>query len=411
MAKNKCNICSSDTYEVCNFGEIYISNFIKKEEKSSDYPKSNLALMYCDICRSAQLSDTINPDVLYKTKYWYYSGINSTMRNALRNVVNSICDKVKYKAGDVWMDIASNDGTLLSFVPKEYLTIGVDPSDENIINLARQNADMVINDYFSSSIYPINKKAKVITCIAMFYDLVDPVKFVQEVYKCLDDDGLFVMQMSYTPLMLAQLEFGNICAEHVMYHSLISLYRILNIANMKIVDCELNDVNGGSIRIYATKQTKEHIYGNQQQRDVGWMRTSSLMTYESSCYNSIEFDDFYKDISKLKQQTVEFIKNVVNDGKKVYAYGASTKGNMLLQYFGLDNTLISKVADRNSQKWGLKTIGTEIPICSEEEMRKDRPDYLLVLPWYFLDEFKERESSYLEAGGHFIVPCPKFEVI
>lgn len=411
MAKNKCNICGGMILETFSFGDIYISNFIQKNDQSTNYPKSDLTMMYCPRCRSGQLRHNINPDILYKEKYWYYSGINQTMKDALKNIVDDINSKIKYENGDVWLDIAANDGTLLSYVPKEYFTIGIDPSDENIINLARQKADIIVNDYFSSSAYPLSKKAKVITCIAMFYDLVDPVSFVKDVVECLDDYGIFVTQMSYTPLMLKQLEFGNICAEHAMYHSLISIANIYNLAGMSIVDVELNDVNGGSFRVYATKRGFEKVYGNQQQRDVGFIRIFSLMTYENLELNINEFDLFFDRIENLRKETVDFIQSEVYDGAKVYAYGASTKGNMLLQYFGLDSKLITKIADRNSQKWGLKTIGTEIPICSEEEMRKDHPDYLLILPWYFLNEFKERESDYLSAGGKFIVPCPKFEII
>jgi NDP-4-keto-2,6-dideoxyhexose 3-C-methyltransferase len=412
MVRNNCYICGNGIWDVGSFGNIYISNFIGKEEKSEDYPKSDLSLFFCSQCKSAQLDETVDPNVLYK-KYWYYSGINATMRDALSNVVNSVREKINYNTGDIWLDIACNDGTLLSSVPDQFETIGIDPADQDIINLARQKVDYVINDYFSKDAYfgKIDKKAKVITCIAMFYDLKNPVGFAKDMYDCLADDGLIVLQMSYTPLMLNQFEFGNVCAEHVMYHSLTSMSNILLSVGLSLVDVELNDVNGGSFRLYITKKGRQTIYGNQQQRDVGNMRLQQMYTYEEDTLDSYSFEEFMNNIYHLKNSTVDFIRDAVKRGRKVYAYGASTKGNMLLQYFGLDNTLITKIADRNSQKWGLKTIGTEIPICSEEEMRKDNPDYLLILPWYFINEFKERERDYLDGGGRFIVPCPKFEII
>jgi len=248
----------------------------------------------------------------------------------------------------------------------------------------------------------------------MFYDLENPKTFVNDVYKILDDDGLWVLQLSYTPLMINQLAFDNICHEHMYYYSLFNIKKMFEECGINVVNVELNDINGGSFRIYCMKNNADFSkFSTQPNRDVCNFRIKSLLEYEKSLnLDSIEtWVEFFQRINELKEKTVSFIKEEKSKGKTIWAYGASTKGNTLLQYFGLDNSLIDGIAERSIYKFGLKTVGTNIPIYSEDEMRKNKPDYLLVLPWHFINEFIERESEYLKNGGKFIVPCPKFEII
>jgi hypothetical protein len=214
--------------------------------------------------------------------------------------------------------------------------------------------------------------------------------------------------------MLKQLAFDNILAEHFYYYSLFNLKKLFEDNGFQIMDCQLNDINGGSFRIYAMKQkANTSLFFTQPYRDVCNFRINSLLAYEETLHldEVATWKKFHQDIDALKEQTVSFIKEQKSKGKTVWCYGASSKGNTLLQYFGLDHTLIDAIAERSTYKFGLKTVGTNIPIVSEEEMRKAKPDYLLILPWHFLNEFKEREKDYLNNGGSFIVPCPKFEII
>jgi hypothetical protein len=248
----------------------------------------------------------------------------------------------------------------------------------------------------------------------MFYDLENPENFVNDIYKTLDDNGLWVLQLSYTPLMLKQLAFDNICHEHIYYYSLFNLKKMFDKCGFDVVDVQLNDINGGSFRVYCMKKNADKTkFSTQPNRDVCDFRINSLLEYEKKLNldKTETWVDFYNQINELKEKTVNFIKTEKEKGKKIWAYGASTKGNTLLQYFNLDNTLIDGIAERSIYKFGLKTIGTNIPIYSEDEMRKENPDYLLVLPWHFINEFVERESEYLKNGGKFIVPCPKFQII
>lgn len=248
----------------------------------------------------------------------------------------------------------------------------------------------------------------------MFYDLEEPHKFVSDIDAVLDEEGLWIVQMSYMPLMLQQMAFDNICHEHLEYYSLSSFEYLMNQHDFKVVDVELNDINGGSFRIYMRKKSAQtQLFATAPYRDVCDFRIQSLLEYERklNLNKPATYTDWFKKIEALKQQTVDFIKTERAKGKTIWGYGASTKGNTLLQWYGLDNRMIDAIAERNPDKYGKKTVGTNITIKSEDEMRRAKPDYLLVLPWHFISEFKNREQVYLETGGKFIVPCPKFEVI
>jgi NDP-4-keto-2,6-dideoxyhexose 3-C-methyltransferase len=400
--------------DLLTLGDIFISDFIKDGET----PRGGiheLKLVLDENIGAPRLENPPKPSDMFG-KYWYRSGINQTMKNELREVVDSITKIKKLKENDIWIDIASNDGTLLSFLPENLIRIGIDPVDDTYKVEAEKYSNLIIQDYFSSKLFKDSKygknKAKVITCIAMFYDIEDPKSFLNEVNDILDEDGVFVLQMSYTPLMLNQLAFDNICHEHVWYYSLFNIKKMLEECGFTVFNCELNDVNGGSFRVYSTPNKLVNI-GTQQYRDVSKFRVDSIIEYENTLnLNSLEtWTDFFSRIDELKNKTVKFITDKKNEGKKVWAYGASTKGNTLLQYFGLDNTLIDGIAERSPHKWCLKTVGTNIPIFSEDEMRREKPDYLLVLPWHFINEFVVREEDFLRDGGSFIVPCPKFEII
>lgn len=412
----KCRISGQEMNEVFSLGDLCVSNFVP-----SDYPhppvKSTLSLCFCDESKLLQLRDSFPTDVLYG-QYWYRSGTNLSMKLALKDVVDSVLARAIIRKDKVWLDIASNDGTLLSYVPKDIFKVGIDPAEDNYHEEARKVCDDSIQDFFSAETYfggkYGHKKAFIVTAVAVFYDLDNPGKFLEDVYSVMEDDGLFVIQMSYTPLMVNQLAFDNICHEHVCYYSLTSLKYVLEKKGFRIVDCELNDVNGGSFRVYVKKDKSPiNTFRTAPYRDVANLRIQALLEYEeNNGFNDVQkYISFYEEILKLKKATVELILTEYANGKKIWGYGASTKGNTLLQWYGLDNQVIEKIAERSPYKYGLKTVGTNIPICSEDEMREAHPDFLLILPWHFIEEFRRREQSYLQSGGAFIVPCPKLDVI
>jgi hypothetical protein len=402
--------------ELFSLGKLYVSDFLAPNEVPRGVPVE-MSLIFNEEYGNVRLHDVAPQEIMYG-KYWYRSGLNNTMNDELRGVVHSICKYIKYKENDLWIDIACNDGTLLSHVPQGFIKVGIDPADDSYRNESSKVADLVIQDYFTASVFKKSKfgaeKAKVVTSIAMFYDLEDPVTFAKDVNEVLDADGLWVLQLSYTPLMLQQVAFDNICHEHVYYYALKDLSKVLGLGGFDVVDVELNDVNGGSFRVYAMKkEANKNLFGTQPSRDVAQFRVASLLAYEEAeeFMTKKSWGEFFEKITALKEDVRKFILNAKAEGKSVWGYGASTKGNTLLQYFGLDHTMIDGIAERSVHKYGLKTVGTNIPIYSEAEMRRVSPDYLLVLPWHFISEFREREREFLLKGGKFIVPCPKFEII
>lgn len=400
--------------KLLTLGSHYVSDFIDSDAVYSQRNKYSLDLILEQSTGAVRLEKDAPNESMWG-KYWYRSGINSTMTKELGNIVNEICSRVKYKSGDIWLDIACNDGTLMRQIPNEFIKVGIDPCDDSFYEESSKHG-RVVQDYFSYDAYSKFGigKAKVITTIAMFYDLDNPTPFIEDVCNVLEDNGVWVLQMSYTPLMLKQLAFDNICHEHRYYYSLRTIQNLFSKHGLKIVDCELNDTNGGSFRVYVQKNVADiNSFGTAPLRDVCKFRMDSILSLEETI--NIESPEvwarFQTEIEELKTQTVTFIKEQVANGKVIYGYGASTKGNTLLQYFGLDHTLITAMVERSPYKYGLKTVGTDIPIISEEEMRRDKPDYMLVLPWHFINEFVIREEEFLNQGGKFIVPCPKFEII
>lgn len=393
-----CRLCgSSNLRDVFSLGEQYINDFVPPERVGEGI-KAPLELVMCGKCSLLQLRHTAPQELLYSRHYWYQSGVTDTMRHALRNIAEEIETMVPLFPGDVVLDIGANDGTLLaSYTAKGIRRVGCEPAN-NLIDTLKKNADYVMHDFWNYERYMGLaeqwgfKKAKVITAIGMFYDLQDPNGFIRDARRALADDGVFVAQLMCLRPMLNKNDVGNLCHEHLEYYSLDSLKYLFETNGLEIFRIEENDVNGGSYRIFA-----RHYKG-----------TGILYDEKIALDDVLAFAGRVKD---NRNKCVAFIKREVAKGKRVYVYGASTKGNVILQYYGLDNTLITAASERSPEKWGKYTIGTWIPIISEAEARKAQPDYFLVLPWAFFDEFYKREEEWRLRGGKFIVPLPTFRVV
>jgi SAM-dependent methyltransferase len=411
--RNTCRVCQSALEPILDLGNHFVSDF----PAPSDPPgtKAPLELVLCRRCRLLQLKHTVNPDEMYRN-YWYKSGTNQTMRTALADIANKAEALIHLKAGETVLDIGCNDGTLLaSYKTGGVCKVGIDPS--NVAEYSRKIADKLIIDFFSAEVYGREmgeRRAKVVTSIAMFYDLEDPNKFVSDIKRVMNLDGLWIIQMSYLPLMLKTNEFGNICHEHLEYYSLQSLEYLLNLHGFEIVDVELNDINGGSLRAYIRNRgAAPDSFGDVTYRQLAAERVRAMREAEIKLglVDKQVYDEFAARVERIKNDVVNFVQAEVSKGKRVYVYGASTKGNTVLQYFNLDHALITAAAERNPDKFGRVTVGTRIPIVSEADARAANPDYFLVLPWHFLEEFMAREHDYLYSGGRFIVPFPHFTLI
>jgi len=409
-----CRAChSADLIEVLGLGDLYLSAFVDDETVVPSYP---LDLVLCRGCTLVQLRHTVPPEEMYR-HYWYRSSTNRSMTKELEDIaalavtwIAEERDRLPEKL--VALDIGANDGTLLRAYraalgrPDDFVTrVGFEPA-KNLIAAASEGNNLIINDFFNAAAYheKMSVPADIVTSIAMFYDLDDPNAFVRDVASVLAPDGVWIIQMADLKSMLDRTMWDNICHEHLEYYSLLSLERLLDAHGFSVEFVEHNDVNGGSIRVFVRKTA----LGRSPSPSVLRMREEELrMGLDSlDAYTS-----FAERVISETTELASFITKEFSSGKTIYVYGASTKGNTLLQYVGLKHPMIAAAAERNPDKWGKKTVGSLIPIISEEEARAKKPDYFLVLPWHFLDEFLEREAAYLDAGGAFIVPLPEFRVI
>jgi len=409
-----CKLSGKPLTEVINIGDLYVSNFCKSVDENA--PKAPLRIGIGEESGLLQLMDPVERLPLYQ-QYWYRSGTNATMTRQLNDVVTAFREWVRLKPGDVVLDIGCNDGTLLAQLPKslELFRIGIDPA-ENLAEEANRHCEAHSVSLFSKDKFMElsgGRKAKVINSIGMFYGVEDPASFVQGISECLADDGVWVLQLSYTPLMIKQIAFDNICHEHIQYYTLLSLKYLLDQFDFDILDVEFNDTNSGSFRIMTCKKGHGENFATMFMRDIGRYRVQSTLAYEKDQrFDQPEvYQDYMRHLNTLKAETLELLTGLKKQGKKVVGYGASTKGNTLLQFYGIGPDLMDGIAERQPQKYDLLTVGSWIPIISEEEMRRRKPDYLFVLPWHFMTEFLEREQAFIQGGGQFIVPLPALQVL
>ena len=404
-----CRNCQNNNLKhILSIGNQYLVDFLEEDGENFTAP---LELVLCDPetngCGLLQLHHTVSPDLVYR-RFWYKSGVNQTIRDDLEEIVRKAEEKVNLENDDIVLDIGANDGTLLRFYKnKSIKPIGFEPAT-NLLEEASIDTFKIFNEYFNAKSFKSEfgtKKARVITSISMFYDLDKPHDFVGDIKDILDDNGIWILQMNYLVTMLENNAFDNIVHEHLEYYSLQSLEYLLNKHDLEVFDVEQNNINGGSIRVYIK-------FKNSNKFSIS-KNVDSVREYEKKIglNNTKTYLDFAKRILNLREQTCGFIEDEIRDGKKIYVYGASTRGNTLLQYYGLNSELILAAAERNPEKWGKKTVGSKIPIISEKQARSEKPDYFLILPWYFKEEFVKRESEFLQNGGKFLIPLPEFEVI
>lgn len=415
--RQTCRLCGSKSLtSVLDLGAQMLASAFITEDNKDRLPtrKVPLELVRCNpqldenSCGLVQLKHTYPSDIMY-ADYWYASGVNQSMRDALADISNSAQNFVTLGDGDVVVDIGCNDGTLLKSYQNQTLDlVGFDPA-QNFVGQENEGFTR-INTYFNKASFIKargDKKAKIVTSIAMFYDLEDPIKFTQDIYDILDDDGVWIMQMADLPNMLRNNMFDNICHEHTTYYHLAPVEYILKRCNMKIVDLEINAVNGSSYRFYIRKVDGPGPNADALKR----IMKNRIEEFNMALDTDEPYLKFKDNIEQNKKDLLALIHQERANGKKVFVYGASTKGNVLLQYCGLNGDLVPYAAERNPRKWGTQTLGSDISIISEQQARDLKPDFFLVLPYHFLDEMLVREKEFLEGGGKFIVPVPTIRVV
>ncbi len=412
--RNTCRVCgSSSLSKVIDLGEQYLQgSFVKPGKELPPTRKIPMELVRCDpmhdekACGLLQMAHSVPPEILYSA-YWYRSGTNNTMRTHLKEIADDAMS-ILGKSDARVLDIGCNDGTLLGYYPKGFQKFGVDPSD-----VAQEiGKDVtVVQDIFPSSelIGRLNgARVDIITSIAMFYDLEDPIAFSRGIKEILSPQGIWIFEMSYMPTMLKMNSYDTICHEHLEYYSLAVIEYILKSAGMKIFNIAMNDINGGSIRCYATHAENFAYKKEHFQQNVKALRQEE---FDLELDTDKPYRHFQDRINMHKDQLNTLLRKLKKEGKRIHLYGASTKGNTILQWCNIDNRIIEMAAERNEDKYGALTLGTDIPIVSEAESRAKNPDYYLVLPWHFKAEFLEREKETLARGIGFIFPLPEIEII
>lgn len=411
----RCRICGGvDLKPIINLGDQVLTGIFPCAH-DMNITSGPLELVRCDdecnsnACGLLQLHHSYDLGEMYGLNYGYRSGLNQSMMAHLKTIVNKIQDLVNLKSGDYVLDIGSNDGTLLSFYDElpGLKLIGIDPTGIKFKQYY-QSRIQLIPEFFSAD--QIRKqfgsqKMRVVTSISMFYDLEQPLQFVQEVYDVLADDGIWVLEQSYMPTMLEVTAYDTICHEHLEYYSLKQIKWMADKVGLKIISVTLNDTNGGSFCLALAKKSSEYP---EAADEINFLFEKEA---KMELNTTIPFQAFTQRVIEHKKNLQDFFTQARNQNKKVFGYGASTKGNVILQYCGITSQDMPYIAEVNADKFGCFTPGTYIPIISEAHAREMNPDYFFVLPWHFRKGIIEREQAFLNKGGVLVFPLPEIELV
>jgi hypothetical protein len=407
MKIKKCRLCASNKFlDLFSLGSLSFTGKFTKSIKTN-IPKDYLNLVICKKCKLVQLDRSFNPNYLYSNDYGYRTGINKTMTKHVHLVTKEAVKLATPSKNDFVLDIASNDATLLNFYDKKLKTVGVDPLIQKHKKFYKK-IDYKLSDFFSYNLLKknnLNKKYKIVTALSMFYDLNNPDSFIKDIVKILHKEGIFILEHADLLSIIKNCLFDTICHEHLEYYSSKIIINLMKINNLRVFDIKPNNINGGSMKYfichdkskYKNNQKIISFILNQEER----YKLESISTYKK----------FFKKINLIKTKLNNLIDNIKNKNYSIHGYGASTKGNVLLQYFKLSKDLIPYIADKNPQKYNSYTPGTKIPIVSEKFSRKIKPDYYLVLPWHFKEEILKREIKIRNKGTKFIFPLPTLKIL
>ncbi len=406
MKIKKCKNCySSSLSNLFSLGNLNFTGKFPKS-KSTNISKAHLGLVMCKKCTLVQLNRSFNLKYLYGPDYGYKTGINKTMRDHMSDIRLMLSKKSKLKAGDYVLDIASNDATLLNFYSKNIVKVGVDPLVNKYISFYKK-INYKISDFFSADKIlekKIYKKFKIITALSVFYDAENPNKFLKDVKKILHNDGIFMLEQADLLSIIKLKMFDTICHEHLYYYSTKVIINMIESNNLRVFDLKRNNINGGSVQYLICKKDSKYKTNHKIIQKV-LNEEKKLKLDKQNTYFA-----FIKEINNVRSKLRGILNSLIYKKKTIHGYGASTKGNVLLQYFGLNQKYIKYIADRNPKKFNHYTPGTKIKIISEKKSRKLSPDYYLVLPWHFKKEILQRETKIRKKGCKFIFPLPNLKI-
>ena len=404
MKIKSCRSCNSkNLIKLFSLGKLnFTGKFPSLNQKIKKEP---ISLAICKKCELVQLTHNFDLKYLYGPDYGYRTGINKTMLNHVKNVVKYLSRKTNLKKKDIVLDIASNDGSLLNFYNKHITTFGIDPILEKYMDKYK-SIDYKVSDFFSADKIrsKIKKKFKIITALSVFYDTLNPNKFLKDIKKILSQEGVFLLEFADLASIVKYKMFDTICHEHLEYYSSKVILNLCKKNKLRVFDIKKNDINGSSKQYYVCHDNSK-IKNNDKVVESVLNDEKKLELSKVST-----FKNFIRDIDKSKKQLIDLIKKINKQGKKIHCYGASTKGNVLLQYYKINNKMIGFAAEKNENKYNLFTPGTNIKIISEILSRFYKPDYYLVLPWHFKKEILHREKKIRSKGVKFIFPLPNLRI-
>lgn len=410
MIIEDCRICGNrELLPILDLGPQALSG-VFLPARDDDIPKVPLELVKCgpDGCGLVQLRHTADFEFMYEGVYGYRSSIRPFMVNHLNGKVATITELVEPGPDDLILDIGSNDATLLKAYPVNGpKLVGVDPNGEQFRELYPEHVTL-IPDFFSKKSFIEQygtRRAKAVTSIAMFYDLPRPLEFVQDVYDILDDDGVWMLEHSYLPSMLATNGYDNICHEHLEFYAFQQIEWMASQVGFTVIRADLTEVYGGSLCTILAKRPDR--YGIDE-GGIGAIRASEA---ELGLDTMAPFEAFAARIRSHPERLRDFLDSSRRAGQQTLGYGASTKGNVILQHCGITAEDLTCIGEVNADKHGWLTPGTWIPIVSEEEAKAQRPDQLLVLPWMHRAGFIEREGDFLDGGGSLVFPLPELDIV
>jgi hypothetical protein len=403
----KCRISNStNLVTVLSLGEQFLTGVFPKSV-DENITKGPLDLVWCPDSGLLQMKQSYSLDEMYGDNYGYRSGLNASMVRHLQQKIRTLEKIITLNTDDLVIDIGSNDATSLKAYSGKHKKVGIDPTGIKFKEFYTEEITL-IPDFFTAQKFKANfpnQKAKIITSIAMFYDLENPIQFITDIESCLDDNGIWHFEQSYMPSMLRTNSYDTICHEHLEFYSFKVVKNMLEQCDLRVMDVQMNAINGGSFAITACKKDSSHKSNNAI---INWLLKQED---DMGLDTPKPYRDFEERVFRHRKNLTELIQALVDDGKKIIGYGASTKGNVLLQFCGITSKQIPYIAEVNQEKFGSYTPGTLIPIISEEEAKKMNPDYFLVLPWHFKDSILEREKDFIANGGKFIFPLPEIEII
>tara|TARA_B110000037_G_scaffold223184_1_gene303450 strand:+ start:5277 stop:6509 length:1233 start_codon:yes stop_codon:yes gene_type:complete len=400
----KCRACNS-TKLVKSFSLGNIAHAGKfPKNKKVNIPKDYINILFCNNCYLVQLDRNYDLKYMFNSNYGYRSGINNTMSTHLKNLASTISKNFNLKKNDKVLDIASNDGTLLNHYNNDIIKVGIDPI-ANKFNRFYKNIDHKIPDFFNSSILKKKKlfNFKIITALAVLYDLPDPNKFIIDMKEVLDEKGIIIIEVADLYQTLKKNIFDTFCHEHLEYYSYYTLNVLMKKHKLKIFDHKFFDINGGSSRYYICREENKRKINKR-------VKIISNLEKKEKIFTNLPLKIFSKKINILKTDFLDLLKDIKTKNKIIHGYGASTKGNILIQYYGLNDSQIDFIAEKNKEKFNSYTPGSKIKIISEIKSRKMKPDFYVVFPWHFKKEILIRENKIRKNGTKFIFPLPSIKI-